>query len=361
MKAFFSHAHRAHSPGLWLFKGGIAEAQEVPQRADVLLQAAIDGGHDMIELEARDLAPSELRAVHAVHDGDYLDFLQTSWTRWSQLPGCSAQMIPNVNLGRHIRQRPQSIVGLAGYYQADGACPIGEGTWQGATASAQVAITAANELMSGRCTQAYALCRPPGHHAYADMAGGFCFLNNTAIAAQICADAGASKIAIVDVDVHHGNGTQEIFYQRADVFTASLHGDPANFYPHFVGYDAETGTGPGLGSNLNVPLAQGTMDNAYLPRLEAVLDRVARFTPDVLVVALGLDASGHDPLAFLDISSDGFERIGATLGALNLPTLLVQEGGYLSPHLGTNLQRTLRGFEATHNKSIPTPKGALRQ
>ena len=344
MHAYYTHAHSTHSPAVWLFKGALGKAEEVPQRADVLLRAAIEAGHELIEIKPTDV-DSDLNAVHAVHDGEYLRFLQHAWSRWSQLPGTAAEVIPNINLGRHIQHAPQSIVGQAGYYQADGACPIGQGTWHGAVASAQVAIAAANELMSGKRRQVYALCRPPGHHAYADMAGGFCFLNNTAIAAQMCIDAGAGKVAIIDVDVHHGNGTQGIFYQRADVFTVSLHGDPAQFYPHFVGYDTETGSGAGLGANLNVPLPQGTGDDAYLSRLEALLERVVQDAPEVLVVALGLDASGQDPLAFFDISSAGFERIGAALGALNLPTLLVQEGGYLSPCLGANLQAVLRGFE----------------
>ena len=344
MHAYYTEAHRAHSPGVWLFKGGIAKAEEVPQRADVLLQATSAAGHELIEVKPGD-PQTDLSAVRAVHDGEYLRFLQHAWSLWSQLPGTAAEMIPNVNLGRHIQHAPQSVVAQAGYYQADGACPIGEGTWQGAAASAQVAISAADALMSGRHRQIYALCRPPGHHAYADMAGGFCFLNNTAIAAQMCIDAGVGKVAIVDVDVHHGNGTQGIFYERADVLTASLHGDPAQFYPHFVGYEAETGSGAGLGNNLNIPMPQGTTDDRYVSRLEAVLEDVARFAPQTLVIALGLDASGHDPLAFFDISTAGFERIGATLGAMNLPTLLVQEGGYLSEHLGANLQAALRGFE----------------
>jgi acetoin utilization deacetylase AcuC-like enzyme len=317
----------------------------VPQRADVLLQAAIDAGHDVAEIAA-DFEQLELGPLQAVHDSKYLRFLQHAWSMWSQLPGSSAQMIPNVNLGRHIKHCPDTVVAQAGYYQADGACPIGQGTWNGAAASAQVAIRAANELMSGVHRQIYALCRPPGHHAYADMAGGFCFLNNTAIAAQMCIDAGAAKVAIIDVDVHHGNGTQGIFYQRADVLTVSLHGDPAQFYPYFAGYGAETGSGAGLGNNLNVALPQGTSDEVYLSRLQAALDKVVSFAPDIVVIALGLDASGQDPLAFLDISTNGFERIGMALGALNLPSLLVQEGGYLSPQLGLNLQATLRGFES---------------
>lgn len=353
MRSFYTDRHRAHSPSVWLFQGAISNAAEVPQRADVLLQAAIDASHELIEVNDNEAegngGDALLRAIRAVHDGEYLRFLQQAWPQWSQQPGTAAEMIPNVNLGRHIQQIPQSLVGQAGYYQADGACPIGQGTWDGATASAQVAIAAANELISGQSKQVYALCRPPGHHAYSDMAGGFCFLNNTAIAAQMCIDAGISKVAIVDVDVHHGNGTQGIFYQRADVLTVSLHGDPAQYYPHFTGFDGETGSGKGLSSNLNVPLPHGTGDGIYLSRLEGALERVTRFAPEMLIVALGLDASGQDPLAFLNISTDGFQRIGASLGALNLPTLLVQEGGYLSPHLGTNLQAALRGFEASHS------------
>ena len=178
------------------------------------------------------------------------------------------------------------------------------------------------------------------------MAGGFCFFNNTAIAAQYCRDRGAGRVAIVDVDVHHGNGTQGIFYQRGDVLTVSLHGDPSEFYPFFAGYREEAGEGDGQDCNVNVPLPRGTGDDVFMAELEDVLSTVHGFHPDVLVVALGLDASEHDPLAFLEITTDGFRRIGEALGAMAMPTVIVQEGGYLSEHLGANLASALAGFES---------------
>ncbi len=201
----------------------------------------------------------------------------------------------------------------------------------------------AARLVRDGADAAYALCRPPGHHAYADMAGGFCFLNNTAIAAQDLVATGR-RVAILDVDVHHGNGTQGIFYRRADVLTVSLHADPLRFYPFFWGYAAERGEGEGLGANLNIPLPRGTGDAAYLEALARAMRRIRAFAPDALVVALGLDAHEGDPFKGLAITTGGFGRIGAAVRGLGLPTVLVQEGGYLSDDLGANLAAFLQGF-----------------
>ncbi len=347
MRVFHTLAHRHHAPATWLFRGGFATPQEVPRRAEVLADAARAAGHEMVEAPAADRA-----ALSAVHDPGYLDFLEHAWAQWSAQPGAPAEIIPNVHPQRRMHARPEGVVGLAGYYQADGACPIGEGTWRGALASAGVAVAGADAVMEG-LRHAYALCRPPGHHAYQDLAGGFCFLNNTAVAVERCRAAGAAKVAVVDVDVHHGNGTQGIFYERADVLTVSLHGDPAQFYPWFAGYADERGQGAGRGANLNVALPRGTGDDAYLAHLEGALDDVAAFAPDVMVVALGLDASEHDPLAFLAITTDGFRRIGERLGQFAGPVLLVQEGGYLSDHLGANLRAALAGFESARGRQAP--------
>jgi acetoin utilization deacetylase AcuC-like enzyme len=191
----------------------------------------------------------------------------------------------------------------------------------------------------------YALCRPPGHHAYSDLAGGFCFLNNSAIAAAHLR-LKHERVAILDIDVHHGNGTQGIFYERRDVFTISIHADPASFYPYVWGYAHERGAGAGLGGNLNVPLPIGTKDDDYLQALVVARKAIETFAPGALVVALGLDASEHDPLAGLAVTTDGFRRIGAAIARLGLPTVLVQEGGYLSNILGANLAALLGGFEA---------------
>ena len=342
MRIYFSDQHAVHAPGAFVSRGRVTVNPETPARADALLEGARSAGHAPVEIRRFGLAP-----VRAVHDAEYLEFLEHAWRDWCELPDHAPEVIPNVHPGRNMSGRPRAVVGRAGYYQADCACPIGPGTWDGVQVSADCALSAADDVASGELDVAYALCRPPGHHAYADMAGGFCFLNNTAIAAQHCRDHGASRVAIVDVDVHHGNGTQGIFYRRGDVLTVSLHGDPSEFYPFFAGYREETGEGGGHGRNLNVPLPRGTGDDAFLAALEQALGTVRDFAPDVLVVALGLDASEHDPLAFLAITTDGFRRIGAALGALGLPTVLVQEGGYLSEHLGANLAAALDGFEST--------------
>lgn len=341
MRIYFSDQHAVHAPGAFVSRGQITASPEKPARADALFDAARKAGHEPVATQSFGLEP-----VRAVHDADYLSFLEHAWQDWSALAEHAPEVIPNVHPGRNMSTRPRAIVGRAGYYQADCACPIGPGTWEGIQVSANCALSAAREVMSSSATDyAYALCRPPGHHAYADMAGGFCFLNNTAITAQYCRDQGADRVAIVDVDVHHGNGTQGIFYHRKDVLTVSLHGDPAYFYPFFAGYQDEIGEGDGRGCNINVPLARDTGDDVYRAQLLDALDKVRGFKPDVLVVALGLDASEHDPLAFLSITTGGFLRIGETLGALGMPTVIVQEGGYLSEHLGANLAATLAGFE----------------
>ena len=226
---------------------------------------------------------------------------------------------------------------------ADTACPISNETWNSALASANTAVGAAQSVVDGQ-NSAYELCRPPGHHAFADLAGGFCFLNNSAIAAQYLRK-NFQKVVILDVDVHHGNGTQSIFYKREDVMTVSLHADPVSFYPFFWGYTHEIGSGKGSGNNFNFPLVHGTKDEEYLQTLKAALDHISEFSPQAMVIALGLDAYEGDPYKGLGISTGGFEKISSEIAKLNFPTVLVQEGGYLSNALGDNLNSFLGGFE----------------
>jgi acetoin utilization deacetylase AcuC-like enzyme len=239
------------------------------------------------------------------------------------------------------------VVGQAGYHMADGACPIGSGTWEAARAGADVALTAADRVLTG-APAAYALCRPPGHHAGADVAGGFCFLNNVAIAAEAMR-ARWPRLAILDVDVHHGNGTQSIFWERPEVFFASVHGDPAAFYPFLNGYAHETGEGPGRGYNLNLPLPAGTGDAGWLEAIGRALQAIEAFAPGALLVSLGLDAQENDPLGILKVTTDGFRLAGERIGRTPLPVLLVQEGGYLCDELAGNLLAFLEGFEAAHH------------
>ncbi|MBE0629610.1 MAG: histone deacetylase family protein, partial [Burkholderia vietnamiensis] len=237
---------------------------------------------------------------------------------------------------------PDSVLGQAGYHLGDGACPIGPHTWEAAYGSAQVAAHAAQLVTDGE-RAAYALCRPPGHHAYAERANGFCYLNNSAIAAQALRAVHA-RVAILDIDVHHGNGTQGIFYRRRDVLTVSLHRDTRDFTPFFTGNAHERGEADGEGYNLNLPLPRGTGDTAYLSALNEACAQIRAFAPGALVVALGLDAHEHDPYQSLAITTAGFFRITAEIARLGLPTVLVQEGGYLSASLGENLSSALRGF-----------------
>ena len=345
MRVFHGPNHVHHAPKSFIARGRVTECPEQPRRADILLEAARNAGHEIVEASRHGMDP-----VRAIHDAGYLDFLEQAWELWSALPNPGGEIIPNVHPGRNMSAAPRATVAMAGHYQADTACPIGPGTWEGILASADVAVGCAEHVMQAWSAgdaraHAYALCRPPGHHAYADQAGGFCFLNNSAIAAQICRERGAERVAILDVDVHHGNGTQGIFYDRADILTVSLHGDPSAYYPFFAGYERETGSGAGKGCNHNHPLPFGTGNDAYIDALNRALEGIGAFNPDILVLALGLDASVDDPLTFLSITTDGFARIGETIGGFGLPTVLVQEGGYISDSLGDNLAAVLAGFE----------------
>jgi acetoin utilization deacetylase AcuC-like enzyme len=240
---------------------------------------------------------------------------------------------------------------------ADTACPIGPDSWDSIRWSANAAASAAQFVADGGPC-AYALCRPPGHHAFADLAGGFCYVNNSAVAAALLRRR-HERVAIVDVDLHHGNGTQGIFYRRADVFTLSVHADPIRFYPFFWGHADERGEGPGLGCNRNLPLPRGTRDDAFLDALDSGLESVRAFAPGALVVSLGLDAFEGDPFGGLAVSTEGFARIAERLARLALPTVIVQEGGYLCDALGDNLASFLAGFEAAQPVGpAATPKGA---
>jgi acetoin utilization deacetylase AcuC-like enzyme len=339
VRAVHTERHRSHDPQFFLVRGVVKRTTEQPERADRLLKGLKDGKHTLIEPTAFGQGP---RA--RVHSPEYLRFLESAWNEWSALPDSGPEMIANMHPVRHAATYPTHIVGKLGWHTVDTACPIGPGTWAGACAATDVAVTAAQLVLDGE-DAAYALCRPPGHHAYRDQAGGFCFLNNSAIAASHLRQR-HERVAILDVDVHHGNGTQGIFYRRSDVFTVSIHADPVAYYPFVWGYAHERGEGEGQGTNLNIPLPIGTGDDGYIAALDAAKHAIASFAPTALVLALGLDASEHDPLAALKITTDGFRRIGEAIARFGLPTVIVQEGGYLSDILGANLTATLGGFEA---------------
>ncbi|WP_342641654.1 histone deacetylase family protein [Rhodoligotrophos ferricapiens] len=337
MKVVFDDAQRRHDPKFFLSSGAPKPNPEQPRRADILLEAALRAGLERVVPADYGVGP-----VAAVHTPEYLQFLSTVFERWQHIENASEEVIPNVHPDRRDGAYPASAVGQAGYHIADTAAPIGAETWTSALRGAHSAVHAAQLVLEGE-NWAYALCRPPGHHAFRDLAGGFCFLNNSAIAAERLRRR-HERVAIVDVDLHHGNGTQGIFYDRADVLTISIHADPVRFYPFFWGHADERGVGAGLGYNLNLPLPRGTGDDGFLQALDKGLERVAAFAPGALVIALGLDPSEADPLAGLSVTTKGFGRIAEHLAALHLPTVIVQEGGYICPPLGDNLLSFLDCF-----------------
>ena len=334
MIALYSDSQRLHDPQFFLSSGAQKPCPEKPSRIDALLS----GLH---KLGIQPQAPQDhgIDAIAAIHPDRYLTFLQTIHQRWTRIDGASAEVIPNIHPATRHDGYPKSAVGQAGFHMTDTSCPIGPNTWAAAYASAQCAIHGAEALLQGQT--AYAMCRPPGHHAFADLAGGFCYLNNTAIAAQLLTLSGR-RTAILDVDLHHGNGTQGIFYDRPDVLTVSLHAHPERFYPFFWGYPDERGAGPGEGANLNLTMERGTGDTGFQRQLGLALQKITDWQADTLVLALGLDAFVGDPFAGLAVTTQGFAQIGAQIRSLNLPTLIVQEGGYLCPELGDNLAAVLQ-------------------
>lgn len=322
-----------------VFRLGTFIAQ--PDRAEryrIFLEAAQHGGHRIA------VAPDgSLDAILAVHDPAYVAFLQTAHARWRELPGAGPDAIPNVHPTHRMHRMPTDLLGQLGWYSNSTSCPIQHGTWAAVFASARSAIHAA-EHVAGTGEPAYALCRPPGHHAYPDLMTGVCYLNNAAIAAERLV-AVHGRVAVLDIDVHHCNGTQHIFWTRPDVLVASVHCDPRQTAPYYAGYADETGAGAGQGANLNIPLPMGTADDGFLGGVDQAMAAIRRFGPAALVVSLGFDASEHDPTRTFKVTEDGFVAAARRIRALGVPTLLVQEGGYLSPHLGALLQSFLAAFE----------------
>ena len=341
MKAYFADEQRRHDPKSFLSSGAPKPNPEVPERVERLLAGAKAAGCTIERPKSYGLGP-----IAAIHTPEYIEFLQHIFERWQRIEGASAEVIPNIHPIARGGSRPDSAVGQAGYHMADTSCPISAETYDSSCWSAWTAVAAAEAIQAG-ASSAYALCRPPGHHAFADVAGGFCFFNNSAIAAQRLRKS-ADRVAILDVDLHHGNGTQGVFYRRADVLTVSIHADPVRFYPFFWGYADERGEGAGLGYNLNLPLPRKSGDDVFLEALAAAIRRIKAFAPDALVVALGLDAFEGDPFGGLSVSTPGFARIGEAIAGLRLPTAIVQEGGYLCDALSDNLTSFLDGFASRH-------------
>ncbi len=339
MKTIASTDHQLHFPKGELSGGEFVRPYECPERWDYIVKALAEGGF------SAPLAPDELdmSAVRRVHSGDYLHFLNTAWDQW-EAEGFNGEALPTVIPARRMQQRePSHIDGRLGYFAMAIETAITSGTYAAAKSSAACAQTAAR-LLGPADSSAFALCRPPGHHAGIDLYGGYCFLNNAAIAAQTLLDQGASKIAILDVDFHHGNGTQDIFYERNDVLFVSLHGDPQHAFPHFLGYADEVGKGIGEGYNINYPMLPGTPYSIWGDALTDALDQVNRYLPDAIIISLGVDTFEEDPISFFKLTSEDFTRYGQAISALDLPTLFVMEGGYAVEEIGINTRNVLSGF-----------------
>jgi acetoin utilization deacetylase AcuC-like enzyme len=352
MIAFYTDKHLLHAP---------ERDVEVVQRGELILAA----------LEAAALGPIAppddfgMGPITAVHTPGLLHLLQTAYERVQAVSGTAptstvlstsstqstlskAKVLsasvaaPDCfairSLTGHV---PHNIWGQLGYYCTDSTTPILDNTWEAAYWAAQLALTAASHVQQHNGA-AYALCRPPGHHAYADMYGGYCFLNNAAIAAHWLTQSGA-KVAIVDVDYHHGNGTQAIFYDRDDVFFCSIHADPDEEYPYYCGFAHEKGAGAGYGRTFNLPLPLGTADTAYLETLDRALIRTAQFDPDFLIISLGADTALGDPIGRFRLTEAAFRKMGQQFKKLNKPMLILQEGGYRLDTLGQNVLAFLLG------------------
>lgn len=329
VRAFYHPDQAAHDPQQYMRFGRVVAPKDVPARTEALL-AALSALGITPELPPRDYAS----AREAVHTPGFLHFLETAWERWQQLPEKGPEVWPNTFpywSGRpeeRARQEcpSEGLIAQAGWYLGDLSVPIGPRTWVSVRQSCNTAAAAADAIVNG-ARLAYALCRPSGHHTRVDRASGFCYVNNTAVAAQWLRGR-FKRVAILDVDAHHGDGTQQIFYLRADVLTISIHADPANYYPFYTGYPNEAGIGEGRGFNLNLPLAHGATGNAMHAAVDRAADRIREFGADVLVVALGFDAHARDPIGVLKLESEDFAGVGERVKAIGLPTLVVQEGGY---------------------------------
>lgn len=355
MKIFYADTHRLHAAPFEIGEGGSQEKMlECPDRLDRILNAL-----DHVAW-AEIIAPTDfgLDPIRAVHSDDYLEFLRTAFVSWKQQGGqlgvekAGPVLMPATFPPRRSQHNSQVVAGQAGYYIFDLSTPILENTYTAILGSTNCALAAAQSLLNGeRAT--LALCRPPGHHAGRDYAGGYCYLNNAAIAAQYLVNGSGqrpvalesrNKVAILDIDYHGGNGTQDIFYDSAEVFTISIHADPARQYPYFSGYADETGAGRGCGFHRNFPLPKGVTDSDYEQVVAEAITLIENFNATHLIVSAGMDIYAGDPLGDFNITTAGIHRLGQQIAALQLPTAIIMEGGYNNEALGNNLVAFLRAF-----------------
>ncbi len=320
-----------------MHNGAWIKHAETPERAEAIVAALPP------------LAPARdfgLAPILRVHTAEYVDFLREAFALW-QATGREGDALPYV--WPVVGRRPLAlsrIDALLGRFSFDAATPIASGTYEAAYWGAQTALTALAPLLDGSARTAFALCRPPGHHAGSDYFGGYCYINSAAIAARAARDAGHARVAVLDVDYHHGNGTQDIFLADPSVFYASIHADPATDYPFYWGHADEAGEGAGAGTTLNLPLRRGTGIAPYLVALDTALEALKAYDPSLLVVSFGADTFAGDPISGFALATADYPAVAARVASLALPTLIVMEGGYATAELGDNVAAFLSGFAA---------------
>jgi acetoin utilization deacetylase AcuC-like enzyme len=340
MLTIYSGDHRLHH-GVELKDGAITPSFEQPSRAEtVLAQVRATELGDVVDPKTYGLED-----YVGAHSRRYVDFLAGAWDEWTA-SGRMCQALPLVWPVRGLPSLdvPDFIDGKLGFFSMDAGSPINSGTWSAVRASANCALTGVDALSAG-ARAAFALCRPPGHHAGREYMGGYCYLNNAAISAQHAVRTGAKRVAVLDIDFHHGNGTQDIFYERSDVLFVSIHGDPAVSFPYFSGHAEERGAGPGQEFNVNLPLAKGTSWRGYEQALRHANAAIAAHAPDALIVSLGVDTFEDDPISHFSLRTPDFLRMGEAIAKFNVPTLFVMEGGYMVDEIGINAVNVLLGFE----------------
>ncbi len=352
MKVVYTPGHLTHDVTHETYLGQAVPANEVPERAE-RIRAALeaDGGFELV-------SPSEhgLEPILAVHDEGLVGFVETAWSDLRRQGIDQSFLVADTYPVRAMfegmsdaamrrLQVPTAIGGRTGWYGLDSSNPLVEGTWSAARGAVDVALTASDLVIDGGERVVYGLCRPPGHHAARALAGGYCFFNNAAIAAESLARRTGEPVAILDVDIHHGNGTQQIFWRRSDILYTSIHADPAHLYPFYLGYADERGEGPGEGANFNQPLPAGTGDAAYLDAIDKAMDAIASTRGNIVVVSLGLDTYGLDPIGTFALTTPVYHEVGRRAAALGRNLVILQEGGYHRPSLGENVRAWLRGAE----------------
>jgi len=360
MQVVYSPVHLAHDITHETYMGVAVPANEVAERAERIRSALeADGGFALTGPTEHGEAP-----ITAVHDPGLVRFLEVAWSelRRQSIPRAflSADTYPNRAMFEGLSdeaaaalvREPDHIGGRAGFWGLDSAAPLVAGTYVASRAAVDVALTTVDLVLGGE-QAAYGLCRPPGHHAARAMYGGYCFFNNAAIAAHAITEATGERVSIIDVDYHHGNGSQQIFWRRGDVRYISIHADPERQYPYFLGRADETGEGDGAGENLNIPLRAGATNEDYLAATDRAVEAILAAPGSVVVVSLGFDTYGLDPIGDFALTTDVYHEVGRRVAATGRRLVILQEGGYHRPSLGENARAWLRGAEGRPFEPMP--------